>query len=403
MAPDNIATLHTDVVIVGAGLVGLATAIGLSQLGKQVVVVDANPPLQMPEHWISDMQQWDTRIYALTNRTIAWLNKIGVWSWVPQSRVTPINAMHLWSPIQHHADPDLRLTSEEAYLADLGCIIESRSLMFACWQRLHEQGVTLITDVQPHALQQSGHKVQLSLADCRIEAQLLIGADGANSWVREQCRIDTELVDFAQTALVTNFDADVDHGGIARQWFGVHETMALLPMPCNQVSLVWAMSHIQAEVKQEWSPQMLADEVSKRSRNVLGRLSPHGQIMTFVLKQNTAKQMVMSNVMLIGDAAHQIHPMAGQGVNLGFQDAEALCAHVQRMPKQKPLGDLVFLQQITRRRKMDVLKMHGLTRGLDALFARPEALIAHTALLGLRGLEKSAMLKKWMIRTATGG
>lgn len=396
-------TLNTDAVIIGAGLVGLTAAIALSQLGKKVVLTDARPRQSFTADWQADATQWDARIYALTNETVAWLSEIGVWEHVPASRVHPINAMHLWAPTASHSAPSLQLDAEDAHLAQMGWIVESQALIHACWQVLATLEVTVLDDAPAHSLQQLAHSVRLSLPAYEIEAKLLIGADGANSWVRQQCNIDTRNVDFAQTALVTNYLAEHPHAGIARQWFGAHETLALLPMPQQLVSLVWALPTPDAALKKSVTPEALADAVAQRCGHVLGTLRPYGPVLSFPLRQQTATDMALPHVLLLGDAAHQVHPMAGQGVNLGFQDVQALCHEVKQLPALRPIGEASFLRRVMRRRQTDLLKMHGLTRGLDTLFARPEAIWAHAALLGLRGVENSAMLKRFLIRTATQG
>lgn len=393
--------INTDVVIVGAGLVGLTAAIALSRLGKKVVLTDAKPALALPTDWMTDMAHWDSRIYALTNQTVDWLRALGVWSRMPASRINPIAAMHLWSPTHQHATPSLRLTADEAHLPEMGYIVESQALMHVCWQVLADAEVTVITDAPAQSLQHGGHLARLSLPQHEVEASLLLGADGARSWVRSQCGVGMQQVDFAQTALVANFKAERPHGNIARQWFGEHETLALLPMPQQQVSLVWALPHALAAQKQALSAQALALEVAERSGQLLGQLTPSGPVLAFQLMQNTAETMALPQVMLLGDAAHQVHPMAGQGVNLGFQDVQALCAQIAQLPAMKPLGDAGFLRHVMRTRQPDILKMHALTRGLDALFARPQAIWTHAALLGLRGVENSAMLKRFLIRAAT--
>ncbi|WP_029146739.1 FAD-dependent monooxygenase [Methylophilus sp. 5] len=402
MAAEN-SLIKTDVVIVGAGLVGLTAAIALSRLGNQVVLTDAKPAQSLANDWIADLTHWDARIYALTNQSVAWLRSLGVWSRLPASRVNPIAAMHLWSPTHRHATPSLCLQAEEAHLTDMGVIVESQALMHACWQVLAESEVTVITDAPAQSLQHGGHTARLSLPQHDIEAALLLGADGARSWVRSQCGVGVQQVDFAQTALVTNFKAALPHGNVARQWFGKHETLALLPMPQQQVSLVWALPHAVAVQKQALSAEALAAEVAEQSGHVLGQLTPSGPVLAFPLLQNTAETVALPQVMLLGDAAHQVHPMAGQGVNLGFQDVQALCAHVAQLPAIRPLGDAHFLRHVMRTRQPDILKMHALTRGLDSLFARPQALWTHAALLGLRGVENSAMLKRFLIRAATQG
>ena len=394
-------SISTDVVIVGAGLVGLTAAIGLSRLGKKVVLTDAQPSPVFADGWIEDRAHWDARIYALTNETIHWLNQIGVWPHVPASRVNAMTAMHLWSPTVVHTTPSLRLNAEDAHLMQMGCIVEGQALVHACWQVLAESDVTIITDAPSQALQQSGHIVKLTLPQHEIEAQLLIGADGARSWVREQCGIKVSTVDFEQTALVTNYLAEQPHGNIARQWFGAHETLALLPMPQQQVSLVWALPKDEASIKQARSPEALATEVEQRSAYALGKLTPCGPVLSFPLVQKTADDMALPGVLLMGDAAHQVHPMAGQGVNLGFQDVQALCLELGKLPALRPVGDVRFLRHVMRMRQLDIMRMHALTRGLDKLFSRAEPAWTHAAILGLRGLENSAMLKRFLIRTAT--
>jgi ubiquinone biosynthesis UbiH/UbiF/VisC/COQ6 family hydroxylase len=400
MAAD-ISLIKTDIAIVGAGLVGLTAAIALSRLGNQVVLTDARPAQSLPEGWVDDVHHWDSRIYALTNQTVDWLRHLGIWSRMPANRINPITAMHLWSPTHSHATPSLCLGADEAHLTEMGFIVESQALMQACWQVLGETEVTVITDAPAHTLQYAGHVARLSLPHHEVEADLLIGADGGRSWVRAQCGVNVHQVDFAQTALVTNYRAERPHGDVARQWFGEHETLALLPMPQQQVSLVWAMPHAEAAQKQALSADALATLVEARCGNILGKLVPSGGVLAFPLVQNTADTMALPHVLLLGDAAHQVHPMAGQGVNLGFQDVQALCQHIEQLPAMRPLGDASFLRHVMRTRKMDILKMHALTRGLDHLFARPQAIWTHAALLGLRAVENSAMLKRFLIRAAT--
>lgn len=396
------ADLHTDVIIVGAGLVGLTATIALARLGRQVVLIDAYPQ-SAPTFDLADIDApWDQRIYALTNQTVQWLSEIGVWAQMPPSRVTRLAGMHLWAPSQHHADPSLRLEANQANLAHLGYIVESQTLAAACWQVLAQLNVTVLQGALPVALMQKQAGVSLQLAEQSITAQLLLGADGANSWVRAQCGLNVQSFDFAQTALVTNFVASHAHHHIARQWFGSHETLALLPLAEQALSLVWALPQHEAQQLASVSAAQLADKVSQRIGHVCGTLQPLGEISTYALKQHSVSAQVVPGVMLLGDAAHQIHPMAGQGVNLGFEDVMTLCTQLQQSPARRPLGDIGFLKHIARARKINRFKMHTLTRGLDALFARPEAAWTHLAVLGMHAIAHNTALQRLLIHTASG-
>lgn len=400
MAADR-TLIQTEVVIVGAGLVGLTAAIGLSQLGKRVVLTDAAVRNPAMAEALSQADRYDSRIYALTRRTVAWLQALGVWAHVPAERVTPMQGMDLWAPSQAHSSPSVHLSAHTAGLDHLGVIVESQALMQACWQVLADSEVTVLQSAPAQAIQQTARGVRLQCAEQQIVAQLLLGADGARSWVRTHCQVPVDQVDFAQVAWVTNYHAALPHGQIARQWFGPHETLALLPLPHQQVSLVWALPTAQADGMQSWSDEALATAVTERCGCILGRLTPTAPRMSFALTQQSARQSALPHILLLGDAAHQVHPMAGQGVNLGFGDVQALCAAMARLPSGQPIGDAGFLRHVMRSRQADVLKMHALTRGLDALFAQTQAAWTHAALLGLRGVANSAILQKLLIRAAT--
>ena len=391
MVAKKISIIEADVAIVGAGLVGLTAAIALAQQGKRVVLLDAKTPDKaMPK-------DWDSRIYALTEKTIAWLKDLGIWAHLDATRINPISEMQLWSPT---LEP-LQLSADDAYLLEMGCIIESQHLMVACWQVLTDLDVTVITEANIQSIENSLAHVSIKLSKQTIQASLLIGADGAQSWVRQQANIVVDVKDFAQTAIVSNYTIAQPHQDIARQWFGAHETLALLPMPAQQVSIVWALPHAQAQVLLALSPEVLAQRVAERAQFALGELMPAAPVLAFPLKQQTAQSVVGVKMVLMGDAAHQVHPMAGQGVNLGFKDVMQFCEMVKTLSPYQSLGDVQFLKRYARQRTWDVKRMHILTGGLDGLFAQPQAWMQHLALLGMRGIQNSGMLKRWLVQAAT--
>ncbi len=396
------ADITTEVAIVGAGLVGLTAAIALARLGRQVVLIDAQPKRIAPILLEATDAAWDSRIYALTNQTVRWLTEIGVWAHLPPKRITAIAGMDLWAPNQCQSQPNLHLAATQSDQDQLGFIVESQVVTQACWQTLAALNVEVLYGCTPTALTQHPLGITLQLAEQSLSAQLLLGADGGQSWVRSQCGIGTQVVDFAQTALVANFKATQAHQHIARQWFGPHETLALLPMPEQLVSLVWALPHAQAHALAQLTPSALAGEIGQRTGHALGELQPLGEVVSFGLKQQSATSQVVEGVMLLGDAAHQIHPMAGQGVNLGFEDVMTLCAQLQHHPTRRPLGELRFLAHVARARKLNIFKRQALTRGLHALFSRPEAVWMHLGWMGLQAIEKNSAIQRLLIRTASG-
>jgi len=383
------AQINTDIIIVGAGLVGLAAAIALAKQNKRVVLIDAKKQL-------STMQSaWDERVYALTPESESWLKVLDVWRHVESSRVNAIHAMHLWGG----SDDPLILSDKDANLLKLGVIIENQNLMYALWQQIGTLDVTVITGVNCEFLQKEDQYIQLALqGDTKITAKLIIAADGVNSWVRQQVNIAVKEKSFNQTAIVANFSAEKNHQNIARQWFLPHETLALLPLPNQMVSMVWSLSTKKANELLRVSKKDLANKVEFQTKYELGPLELVGEVLSFTLTQQTATQLIAERVVLIGDAAHQIHPMAGQGVNLGFRDVMELQNLLSTSHALQDIGEYSFLRNFERARIADIATMNTLATWLDYLFADESGAVKKTINWGLQQLNHQTTLKKLLIQ-----
>jgi 2-polyprenylphenol 6-hydroxylase len=259
-----------------------------------------------------------------------------------------------------------------------------------------------MTDVTCQSMTHSDEQVSVTLDDGRVvSAKLLIAADGSDSWARQQSNISVNFKSFNQTAIVANFEAEIDHQNIARQWFNAHETLALLPLPQKKVSIVWAMPSTEAAELLSLTIGELADRVESRAHSVLGKLSPLNKAVPFVLNQKTASQLVANRIVLMGDAAHQVHPMAGQGVNLGFGDVMKLSELTTKLNVLQDIGDFALLRNYERARKLDILHMNLLVTGLDTLFSVNHSWVPKLADWGMQFIERQVVVKKHLIRYAT--
>ena len=382
--------IEADIVVVGAGLVGLSAAIAFAQQGKNVCLVDAKKPT------IKLKKAWDERVYALTPTTETWLKTIGVWAHVDASRVNLINAMHIFDDV---SEQPLVLRDEDANLPKLGLIVENQNLMNALWQQLKALDVTVITDVPCQSLDNTQQQIVLSLANSQqIAAKLLVAADGVDSWVRKQVNISVTKKDFKQTAIVANFNVEKHHQNVARQWFAPHDVLALLPLTDKMVSIVWSVSTERAAQLLALSESELAHNVRARSQAVLGDFTQMDKTQSFSLNQQTASQLIAERVVIVGDAAHQIHPMAGQGVNLGFRDVMELASLASKCHPMQDVGDVIFLRQYERARKVDIVTMSQLTSGLDGLYASESGVLKQVRQWGLQQLNAKTTIKKLLIQ-----
>lgn len=381
-----------DVAVVGAGLVGLATAIALAEQGKRIVLVDAK------ERAGYTSSTWDARIYAITPSTEAFLKALGVWAFVNAARINPVKAMALW---HEGASDSLNLLADDANLDKLACIVENNQLMHALWERVDALDVTMVLGSPCTDIEYQDDTVVVDLVNGQqISASLLVAADGVNSFVRQQLGLATNDKDFDQVALVANYIVGKAHGNIARQWFSPHETLALLPLPQQQVSMVWALETERAKQLLSLSEESLAEQVEVQARGQLGQLKAASKTYSFPLRQITASKLIAERVVLIGDAAHQVHPMAGQGANLGFRDVMSLAKLITSSHALQDIGDATFLRRYERDRKADVVSMNTLTSGLDYFFSSNNQLMKRLATSSMEQLEKRLSMKNILIKQA---
>lgn len=383
----------TDVIVVGGGLVGASCALALAQQGLSVILLDSKPSSgNLPK------QAWDSRIYAISPGNAVWLQSLGVWDMLDCERVCVIDGMQIWADAN---DAPLEFISYEANATSLGFIVENQQLQYALRSALERAGITLLTGVECTELRVEREKAVLKTSDGRcLETKLVIAADGGNSWLRAQADIPVQSHDYRQMGVVANFETELPHQNIARQWFHEDGVLAWLPLPDNRISMVWSAGNDKARYLLSLDADALAMEVAMAGVNKLGLLKTITAAVAFPLIMQTARQLVQPRLALVGDAAHQIHPLAGQGVNLGFRDVIALTGVLEEKNTHQDIGDVVLLRHYERARKTDMLTMRHLTHGLHSLFANEQAMVKKLREWGVSLTNRQPGLKRYLIKRA---
>lgn len=389
---------HYDVVVVGAGLVGMSCALALSQQGMSVGLLESKARTE-PTKVEALESDWDSRIYAISPANAHWLASMGVWQRLEESRVCPIAQMQIFGD----ADAShLQFDANEANVENLGFIVESNRLESALMSALTESGVNLMIGVAPTSAIFTQQQAEIHLADQRkLSAELLVAADGANSWLRSQAGIASDTHDYHQMGVVANFETETPHQHIAYQWFSNDGVLAWLPLPGNRMSMVWSADEKFAKDLLELGAESLSEKVGQQGDRRLGRLEVLTEARAFALKQQTAETLVKPKLALVGDAAHTVHPLAGQGVNLGFRDVKVLVETLGGRNQQQPYGDLMLLRRYERARKTDIMAMKSVTRGLSELFLHPHSLVRNLRNRGLNFTNHQAKIKKYLMHQAT--
>jgi len=239
-------------------------------------------------------------------------------------------------------------------------------------------------------------------AGAALRVRLLVGADGANSAVRAAAGIGSRSTDYRHTALVCNFRCAKPHLNTAWQWFTDEGVVALLPLPDDHVSLVWSAPQALAQQLLELSPAELAQRVTGRSGAALGELQAAGIVASFPLRLVVVDRLIAPRVALVGDAAHVVHPLAGQGLNLGLQDVASLLEVLRAREAFRDIGDTVLLRRYERSRAEPVAMMRAATDGLARLFRADDPLARFVRNTGLAAVDRLAPVKRLLIRQALG-
>ncbi|MEN8624428.1 FAD-dependent monooxygenase [Psychrobacter proteolyticus] len=343
---------HT--LIIGSGIVGATLALKLAQEKMPVTLIDARPERD-ESAWQHVLSKRDARVYALSMASINLLNDIGAWQKIAASkRKADYSQMQVW---QLNGMGELLFGESEDSSAEdnssknheptlLGSMVEPAVIEHALWQRLHEADVSeYLTLIAGHKVvnmdwlgAQQGYRVTLDSGEA-IDARLLVGADGRGSFVRQQAAIGLDTLDYNQTAICCAIQTEKPHQATARQAMLPTGTLALLPLaditdadktnPQHWQSIVWTLPRNQALALIEEEDRFIADKLAAASNYELGAINQIESIASFPLAAQQAKSYVADNLVLIGDAAHGVHPLAGQGLNLGMLDVQVLCEQLK--------------------------------------------------------------------------
>lgn len=393
--------IRADVCVVGDGAVGRAAALGFSQAGLRVALVGAGAQVL-----VADVQaSWDVRVFALNQLAFTLLDTLKVWGALDQSRIAPVAEMKVMDAATD-ADGAIGFDAYGACMDELAWIVEDRNLNAALASALrfapHVQQLVGLG----RTLSTTADGVQVQLEDGRsVQAALLVGADGAQSWVRAQCDIGLDYRSYYQQGVVTNFECELPHHGVAHQWFvGEQGIIALLPLPGNRVSLVWSAPD--ALVPQLLSEPLsaLAERLAVYCAPVLGRLTPMQPelVRAFPLRLMRPHAMIAPRVALVGDAAHVVHPLAGHGMNLGFADVRDLLSVVVGREAYRDCGDARLLRRYQRMRREEVALMQWTTDGLARLFGSDLPAVRLLRGAGLNLLNQLPVLKRELMSHAMG-
>lgn len=383
-----------DCAIVGAGMVGATTALALAELGLKVVLIDKYQPKSFAME-----QSFDLRVSAISVFSQTLLTQLGAWQQIKQWRLCPYKRLGVWENESSYTEFDCENINQPY----LGHIVENRLLQLSLWQQIEQQkNITLLCPEELITYRMLEDNVHLTLSTQDMSAKLLIAADGANSQVRKLANIGTTGWDYQQSAMLINVETELDQQDITWQQFYETGPVAMLPLSGQNASLVWY--HKKDEIKRlsELSNQALTDEVHKHFPKKLGKVKVINKA-AFNLTRRHANNYVKNRVVLLGDAAHTINPLAGQGVNLGFKDVKALqMALATAIGEGKSWYGNETLAAYEKARRSDNLLMMTTMDLLYKTFSHPSPLIKGIRNLGLMAANKAPIFKNKALAYACG-
>lgn len=380
--------------ICGTGIAGLATALGLTKAGYEALLLG---PQAAPEPDPGDT--YHPRVYAISPSSQRFLERLGVWKLMDQTRVTSVEAMEVFGD----GDGAVNLHAWQAAQPALAWIVESGEMERALLQAIHVFGVPW----HKEKFQRLESQSVITDSGRVVPFDVLVGADGAHSAVRKAARVRHSCQPYGDTGVVVHLTSELPHQNIALQWFTGDSILALLPLPDtaqgHQVSMVWSMPAEQAaallDLPDEQRDQALEVRLQATTGGRLGLLQRRSPLFGFPLTLEHS-DMVAPGIVLVGDAAHRVHPLAGQGLNLGLGDVEELISVLTNKESYRSAGDPRVLQRYRRARAEPILAMRAATDGLHKLFAIQAAPVVWARNLGMRCVDRVPFIKRVLISRA---
>lgn len=399
-----------DIVIVGGGMVGAALAAALADTHFKLAIIDAQDEQSLCREISpsSEVSSFEPRVSALTQASQQLLKDTGAWDYLSAQLPQDYRKMNVWDEL---GTAEIVFDAAEIHQDSLGCIVENQALVAALQQVLKQQqnlqrfyglkihGIERLPDLQHSLMLENGQQIQ-----CR----LLIAADGALSRIRQWAGIATREWDYQHSAIVCTVETEKPHEQTAWQRFSETGPLAFLPLADAEstqhfCSIVWSQETDRARqlmaLDDASFQQALEDAIEARLGKVVAVSGRHA----FPLRQRHAKSYVKPGLVLVGDAAHTIHPLAGQGVNLGFKDVRALADILTKAEQQGvEVNNMLLLKRYQRQRQGDNLLMMGAMEGFKRLFAQPDPVVRWLRNTGLGWVNKQTFLKNQIARHAMG-
>ena len=392
-----------DVLIVGGGVIGttlagLLVARRLVPAARVAVIAAAPPPV--PSSVLSD---WDLRVFALSRASQRILALCGIWAKLPPQKMQPYERMCVWDSSSAPGDAG-SLTFDCAELGEpnLGFIVEGNALQEQASRAARAAGIAFL-DAPIDGIITASAGIRVTLRDGReVSGQLLIGADGAESMVRRLLGIDTAGHDYGEEALVAHVRTAAFHAHTAWQRFLPTGPLAFLPLPDGRSSIVWSVPRAEAARLRTLNPAAFGEALTRASGRVLGACELTTSLASFPLKLQYALDYVRPRAVLLGDAAHVVHPLAGQGLNLGLLDCAALAEVLSGTAGGRFCGEHRALRRYERWRRSENLLMAAALDGLQRLFASPRPAVSRLRVLGLDAVSRLPPLKRALAGRALG-
>ncbi|PSW04738.1 FAD-dependent 2-octaprenylphenol hydroxylase [Photobacterium lipolyticum] len=386
-----------DVAIIGGGMVGLTLAAALADTELRVAVIEG----QLPAPELAPLP--DLRVSALSRASERILRRTGAWPGIEARRLSPYSKMEVW---EQDSFASIQFDAERLAQPNLGYIVENRVIQLALLDRVNQlSNVTLLAPERCKNIAFGESEAWLSMESGKnLTAKLVVGADGANSWVRHQLDIPLTHWDYGHSAIVANIRCDEAHDQTARQIFRPQGPLAFLPLAeSNLCSIVWSVQPEEAELLCGLSDEEFNKSLTAASDHRLGLCKVDGERQTFPLKMRYARDFVRDRVALVGDAAHTIHPLAGQGVNLGLLDAASLAQELKALwHHEQDIGKKANLRHYERWRKAEAAKMITAMQAFRDVFDGSNPAKKLVRDLGMLIADKAPGVKDEFMRRALG-